>query len=319
MKCNLDGNTKETQVHTRYKHNAKKVKPVPLSDWSTPDASLDWRGRAIARAIPITGCWDEWFVPIFAHGARGGRLTPVRLQERWIGSIFRPKEQDALLGMQSNREYAVSWTWEELETISNEVEPPHHIRLESSHKVWEDCVFRWPEKVIPVEKEMIEDRVRLGLCEPAWGPYSNAHFLVLKKNAKHGFIISTMGANQHTLEDTGILSNVQEFSKAFAGLRIPSLPDICSGYDLIMLQQDSHDYMAFQTMPGMNHLTRLVQGATNWVVAFVWVSRKMPNPRLGSIVEILVDNVRVKGPKIQYGEVEEEGVPAVGRFRMEHF
>jgi hypothetical protein len=102
------------------------VKPVSLSDGSIPDARLDGRGRAIARAIPILGPWDEWFIPKFSHGARGGRLTPERLRELRIGSILWLKEMEALLGMLSNREYALSWKWEELGMISDVVEPPHH-------------------------------------------------------------------------------------------------------------------------------------------------------------------------------------------------
>ena len=106
-KCNLDENTKAAWVHARYKCDAKKVKPVPLSDESIPDARLDWRGRAIARAVPIPGPWDKWFIPRFSHGARGGRLTPERLRELRIGSILWPKEEEALLGMILNREYAL--------------------------------------------------------------------------------------------------------------------------------------------------------------------------------------------------------------------
>jgi hypothetical protein len=58
-KCNLDKNTKAAWVRARYKCVAQKVKPVPLSDRSIPDAGLDWRGRAIARAVPIPGPWDK--------------------------------------------------------------------------------------------------------------------------------------------------------------------------------------------------------------------------------------------------------------------
>jgi len=53
--------------------------------------------------------------------------------------------------MLSNREYAYSSTSKELGTISNEVEPPHSIELESGHQVWKDRVFRIQNKVIPVE------------------------------------------------------------------------------------------------------------------------------------------------------------------------
>jgi len=86
-KCNLDENTKAAWVRARDKCVAQKVKPVPLSDGSIPDDGLDWRGRAIARAVPIPGPCDKWFIPKFSHGARGGRLTPERLRELWIGSI----------------------------------------------------------------------------------------------------------------------------------------------------------------------------------------------------------------------------------------
>jgi len=100
--CNLDQNTKAAWVCARYRCVAQDVKPVPLSDGSTPDAGLDWRGRAIARAVPIPGPWESWLIPRFSHRARGGRLTRERLRELWIGSISRPKDKDALLGMLSN-------------------------------------------------------------------------------------------------------------------------------------------------------------------------------------------------------------------------
>jgi len=57
-KCNQDENTKAAWVRASYKCVAQKVKPVPLSDGSIPDAGLDWRGRAITRAVLIPGPWD---------------------------------------------------------------------------------------------------------------------------------------------------------------------------------------------------------------------------------------------------------------------
>jgi hypothetical protein len=122
-------------VCVRYKFVAQNVKTAPLSNGSIPDAGLNWRGRAIARAIPILGPWIKWFIPKFPHGARGGRLTPERLQELRIGSILWLKEKEAILSKVSNREYYFSWTWKELGKFSDEVEPPQRIRLESAHMV----------------------------------------------------------------------------------------------------------------------------------------------------------------------------------------
>jgi len=113
VKCTFDENTKAAWVSARYKCAAKKVKPGPMSDGSTPDAGLNWRGRVIAQAVPIPGPWYEWCIPKISHRTQGGRLTPERSREPCIGSILRPKKQDAVLGMLSNREYALSLKWAE--------------------------------------------------------------------------------------------------------------------------------------------------------------------------------------------------------------
>jgi len=127
-----------------------------------------------------------------------------------------------------------------------------------------------------------------------------------------------VSANRHTLKDAGIPPNIEEFSEFFAGLPISSLIDFHYGYDQKRLHDDSRDYMALQITQGLYRPTRLVQGATNSVTAFVRVSRKILNAHLGSIVEIFVDEVGEKNPKSRYGEEEVEGLPAVRRFVMEH-
>lgn len=95
------------------------------------------------------------------------------------------KEKEALLKILSNGEYALSWTWDELETISDEVELLQRDRLESSHKVWKDCVFCILKKVIPIQKEMVEEQVQQRPFELARGLYRNANFLVPKNDGKY--------------------------------------------------------------------------------------------------------------------------------------
>jgi hypothetical protein len=127
-----------------------------------------------------------------------------------------------------------------------------------------------------------------------------------------------VSANRHTQEDAGIPLKVEEFSEACGGLLISLLIDFHSGYDQTMLPEDSWDCMAFQTAQGMYRPTRLVQGATNSVSAFVRVSRKILNTHLGSIAEIFLKDVGVKGTKSIYGEEEVKGLPGVRRFVMKH-
>ena len=178
-------------------------------------------------------------------------------------------------------------------------------------------MFHIPKKVIPVEEEMIEERVRQGLFKPVWGPFRNAHFLVPKKNAMYRFIISAVSTNRLTLEDSGIPPNIEEFSETFAGLPVCSLIAFHSGFHQKILHEDSRDNITFQTTQGMYRPTTLVQEATNSVSALFRVCRKILNPHLGSISELLVDGVGGKGPKSQYGKEEVEGLPGVRWFVME--
>jgi hypothetical protein len=142
-------------------------------------------------------------------------------------------------------------------------------RLESSHKVWKDCVFCIPKKVIPIQKEMVEEQVQQRPFELARGLYRNAHFLVPKNDGKYRFIICAVSANCHTSEDAGIPPNGEEFSEEFAGLPHCSVIDFHHSYNHKVRHKESHNYVAFQTTQGMYRPTGLVQGATNLVSAFV--------------------------------------------------
>ena len=108
------------------------------------------------------------------------------------------------------------------------------------------------------------------------------------------------------------------FSEVFTRLSISSLIEFHSEYYQKMLQEDSRDYMAFQTMQNMYRPPTLVQGAIYSISAFVGVSWKILNTNLGLIAEILIDDVGVIGPNSRYGEEEVEGLPGVRRLVMEH-
>ena len=142
--------------------------------------------------------------------------------------------------------------------------------------------------------------------------------MVSKKDGKYRFIILAVSVNCHNIEDEGILPNIKEFLEVFAGLPICSLIDLHSSYDQKVLHEDSQDYMAFQTIQGIYRLTRLVQGATNSVSAFVWVSRKILSKDLGTIAEVFIDDIGVKGPKTQHGDEEAPGLPGVWKYVLEH-
>jgi hypothetical protein len=67
-KCNSNETTTAAKVSALVKCVCQKVKPVPVSDRSIPGAGHNWRERAIARAKPILGLWNELFIPKLTHG-----------------------------------------------------------------------------------------------------------------------------------------------------------------------------------------------------------------------------------------------------------
>jgi hypothetical protein len=81
------------------------------------------------------------------------------------------------LSMLTNIEYTLSSCWMELEMFGSNVEPPHCIWQVSGYNICQDGVFNQPKKVIQVEIEMIDERVRQDLFEASGAPYWNANYL----------------------------------------------------------------------------------------------------------------------------------------------
>lgn len=173
-------------------------------------------------------------------------------------------------------------------------------------------------QVLLVEMRIIEERVWQGVFEPTWTPYGNCHYLLRMKNGKYHFNISAENEKWHLMEDTGIPPIVKECSEVFPGLQIILLIDLHSGYDTIVLCEDGWYYVAFQTADGRYKVTAQIQGACNSLLAFLQVSQKVYNIHLMSIVDMMFDNVGVKGLKCRYREQVGKGSPRIERLVTEH-
>jgi hypothetical protein len=54
------------------------------------------------------------------------------------------------------------------------------------------------------------------------------------------------------------------------------------------------------------------------VSALIQISRKILSKHLGTIAEVFVNDIGVKGPKSRYGDEEVPGLPRVRRYVLEH-
>ena len=309
------------RVNTMYKRKADKVRPVDSSqsDGSTPGGREDWRERAIAKERAAgkhiqKGKFDNWLYPRTADFEKGKRLTPERIRCLQIGDILTPQERELFVEMLYNREAVLSWTFDELGMVREDVAPPQRIRT-VEHTAWQAPQFPIPRALRETIKEMLRERVARGTLERCHGPYRNPWFLVKKKDAKYRIVNAAMWLNKVTIRDATLPPTADEFAERFAGMKILTLADLHSGYDQCSLDVRDRDMTAFMTPIGLLRLTTLPQGATNSVGQFVRVMNKILEA-VHQISGAYIDDIGVEGPRTDYDN--EEAVPGIRRFVKEH-
>jgi hypothetical protein len=164
---------------------------------------------------------------------------------------------------------------------------------------------------------MLRDRLDKGVLERCFGLYRNPWFLVSKKTPGQYWLVNTcMEMNWYTIWDTNLPPSVDEFSEEFTGCQVSSLIDWFSGYDQLVLAEESRDMIVFMTLLGLLWMTTVPQGATNSIVQFVRIVEKILEPLLNHVAMPFMDNVRVKGPYMDYNN--KEVLPGIWRFIYEH-
>jgi len=103
-----------------------------------------------------------------------------------------------------------------------------------------------------------------------------------------------VGVTPHWQEDGGIQSNVAGCAEALSWLPNSLWIDFHSGYDHILVHDNSWDQMAFQSMQGMDWMIRLVPEATNSESAFVRISWKKLSTHLGLRKKMCFKNIQMK-------------------------
>lgn len=71
-----------------------------------------------------------------------------------------------------NREAAITFTFENMDRVSESVAPPQEIRT-IPHKSWQAKGFQIPKALHSIAIEMLKQRLRMGVIEPCYGPYQN--------------------------------------------------------------------------------------------------------------------------------------------------
>jgi ribonuclease HI len=316
----MSGARQSVQVYTMYTPKSKKVLPVDFGyeKGEKPGGREDWYERAKLRESPQeqVGKYKDHLIPRFCDIPRGSRLTPERLKKLDVGEEITTEERVFFEEMMLNREKAMAFDWKECGKVHEDVTPPIVIKT-VEHKAWQSPGFPLPRVLREQMLEMLRDRLAKGVLERCFGPYRNPWFLVAKKQkGQYRLVNACMEMNRYTIRDANLPPSVDEFSEEFAGCQVSSLIDWFSGYDQLVLAEESRDMTAFMTPLGLLRMTTVPQGATNSIAQFVRVVEKILEPLLNHVAMPFMDDVGVKGPYTDYDN--EEILPGIRRFVYEH-
>lgn len=78
-----------------------------------------------------------------------------------------------------NRKAAITFDFENMGRVSDNVAPPQEIRT-IPHKPWQAKRFLIPEVLHPLAIKMLKEHLERGVIEPCYGPYRNPWYLVKK-------------------------------------------------------------------------------------------------------------------------------------------
>ena len=104
-----------------------------------------------------------------------------------------------------------------------------------------------------------------------------------------------MNINKVTIRDANLRPYPDDFSEEFAGMPMTSLIDCFSGYNQVLLHEESRDMTAFMTPEGLIRQTRLPMGATNSVAQFVRVGNSILRVQILEKCRPFFDDIGVKG------------------------
>ena len=287
--------TPPPQVSTLYKTVDKKVKPVAtqLPNGMKPG------GKSFEKVKE-----EKPFVP-------GSRISPEMLDlmtEQQIGFLTECEiaEWKKLI---MEYESVFAFSTEHLTTLNPDIEPPVVIPT-VPHTPWQMPQMKFGENMKREAIKIINDELENGLLEPSQGAYRNQYFLVQKKDGRYRLILDLQPLNKVTIKDASTPPNPDEATQALAGGMCVSTGDGFSGYNAILVADESRDLLAFQSPFGsLVRKTRLGQGGTGSVATYQRIMSKVFAGLIGLVIVLFIDDFGIKGPASDYdNETDEEGV-----------
>ena len=115
------------EPHGTFVKTPKKPIDLGSSDGTKPLGNPNWRAETIAKETYFhdpESKYAKFLIPKFSKLAKGARLKPQRLAEMRIRPNLTPQERELLTEMLHNREAVLSWNFDEMGKVREDVVPP---------------------------------------------------------------------------------------------------------------------------------------------------------------------------------------------------
>ncbi|VDC00593.1 unnamed protein product [Peniophora sp. CBMAI 1063] len=188
----------------------------------------------------------------------------------------------------------------------------------------------WTHKNIPIPPgiepqviDMLREKIRAGVYEPAQSSYRSRWFCVVKKNGKLRIVHDLQTLNGVTIKDAGVPPHLDHFVEKYANRACNTVFDLFWGFDARRIHPKSRDTTAFQTPLGALRLTAMPMGFTNSPAEFQNCMVFILGPEIPDVANIFIDDLAIRGPETTYPDAEGnpellEANPGIRRFIWEH-
>jgi hypothetical protein len=131
-------------------------------------------------------------------------------------------------------------------------------------------------------------------------------------------ILNLEPLNAVSIQDSALITNVNEFAESFVGYAMYGLADLFSGFDAIWIHPKSRPLQAFHSPIGARQQATMAHGYTNAMQEFTRRVSHSLKPIAPHKADAFVDDCGIKGPRSRYDDVTIPGNTKIRRFVWEY-
>ena len=308
--------THSADVFTAYKRVDKKVRPVPGPIPQEAHVDRRFPEDPLLSLKPLPR-----HPPMFLPTQRISQDNMAKLKINEDGFLW-PEEEKLFKHIMVMNEQSLAFEDEQRGTLRDDYFTPYIIPT-IPHQPWTHKNIPIPPGIRDKVIDLLKEKIRAGVYEPAQSSYQSQWFCVVKKNGKLRLVHDLQPLNAVSLKEAGMPPILDDFVEPFAGRQCSTAFDLFWGFDARQIHPDSRDLTAFQSSSGQLRLTSLPIEYTNSLAEFQNCMTFILQDEIPHTANIFIDDLAIRGPASQYLDQYGQpstllGNPGIRQFIWEH-